>query len=215
MEFSFDFTCYNEDIIIIGQKGSGKTYLANELLKGFKNLNCIVYDFNFQFHSSNAVVLHNLNEVWTLYDNQHGGNFIFQPFDKSENTFNAYCKGIFDRGNCIAMIDETHQYVSKMRILKPYNDLILSGRPRGVSVISISSRCQNLPNNALTNSRHIFCFKLNLESDVQFLESWLGAQAWELLPPEQRKKNLDAPQIPEHSFYYRDTTKGTGIIGKV
>ena len=113
------------------------------------------------------------------------------------------------------MIDEAHMFVSKMRILKAYNNLILSGRPRGISVISISSRPANLPNNALTNARHSFAFRLNLESDVKFLESWLGSQAWELLPPDQRKKNLDAPQIEEHSFYYRDTLAPSGVIGKV
>ena len=115
----------------------------------------------------------------------------------------------------VAIIDETHQYVSKMGICKPYNDLILSGRPRGISVISISSRPANLPNNALTNARHIFAFRLNLQSDVEFLQSWLGDQAWELLPKEQRKKNLDAPELPEHSFYYRDTEKGAGMVGKI
>ena len=38
------------------------------------------------------------------------------------------------------MIDEVHAYVTKQKILKEYNDLILSGRPRGISVISISTR---------------------------------------------------------------------------
>ena len=29
----FNFTAYNEDIAILGSKGSGKSYLANELLQ--------------------------------------------------------------------------------------------------------------------------------------------------------------------------------------
>ena len=72
-----------------------------------------------------------------------------------------------------------------------------------------------MPNNALTNARHIFAFKLNLESDVEFLQSWLGNGAWQLLPPDQRKKNKEMPQIEEHAFYYRDTLKDTGEIGKI
>lgn len=215
MSLEFNFTAYNEDIVIIGMKGSGKTYLANKMLQGFKNLNVVVYDFNFQFFDSHAVVIHTLEDLFSLYEQQKGGHFIFQPFDKSEQMFTKFCEWVFNRGNCVCMIDEVHQYVSKQRILKAYNDLILSGRPRGISVISISSRPQNLPNNALTNAKHIFAFKLNLESDIVFLESWLGAQAWELLPQEQRKKNQQADMIPEHSFYYRDTTKGAGVIGKI
>ena len=82
-------------------------------------------------------------------------------------------------------------------------------------MISISSRPANLSNNALTNARHIFAFRLNLQSDVEFLQSWLGDQAWELLPKEQRKKNLDAPELEQFSFYYRDTQKGAGMVGKI
>ena len=210
----WNFTCYNEDCVIVGMKGSGKSYLSNSILRGLRSINVIVYDYNHQFHDSRAVVSHDLTEVFKIYDEMKG-HIIFQPFDKSENTFKRFCAEIFRRSNVVAMIDETHVYVSKQKILKEYNNLILSGRPRGISVISISSRPQNLPNNALTNARHIFAFRLNLESDVKFLESWLGSQAWELLPPDQRKKNLDAPQIEEHSFYYRDTLAPSGVIGKV
>ena len=212
--FDFEFTCFNEDCVIIGMKGSGKSYLANEILRGLKNIPVIVYDFNSQFHDSHAVVLHDITEVFKVFDAGQK-HIIFQPFNKNEETFTKYCDGIFKRSNVVAMIDETHVYVSKMRILKSYNNLILSGRPRGISVISISSRPANLPNNALTNARHIFAFKLNLESDIKFLESWLGDQAWELLPQAQRKKNQQAPELPEHSFYYRDTLAPSGIVGKI
>jgi DNA helicase HerA-like ATPase len=214
MSLDLNFTAYNEDMVIVGMKGSGKSYLANEILRGLKNIPVIVYDFNSQFHDSHAVVLHEIKEVFTVFDAGQK-HIIFQPFNKNEETFVKYCDEIFKRSNVVAMIDETHVYVSKQKILKSYNNLILSGRPRGISVISISSRPANLPNNALTNARHIFAFKLNLESDIIFLESWLGSQAWELLPQAQRKKNQDAPELPEHSFYYRDTLAPSGVVGKI
>jgi len=211
----FNFTAYNEDIVIVGMKGSGKSYLANELMRGLKGINCIVYDFNHQFHDARAVVSHTIPELFTLYQKLHGGHFIFQPYDKSEKTFLDFCANVFQLNNLCVLIDECHQYVNKFKILKPYNDLILSGRPRGISVISISSRPANLPNNTLTNARHIFAFKLNLESDVKFLESWLGSQAWQLLPVNQRKKNIELPEIEQHSFFYRDTLQSGGVIGKL
>ena len=210
----WNFTCYNEDCVIVGMKGSGKSYLANSILRGLRSINVIVYDYNHQFHDSRAVVSHDLTEVFKIYD-ELKGHIIFAPFDKSENTFKRFCAEIFRRSNVVTLIDETHVYVSKQKILKAYNNLILSGRPRGISVISISSRPANLPNNALTNARHIFAFKLNLESDIIFLESWLGSQAWELLPQAQRKKNQQAPELPEHSFYYRDTLAPSGVVGKI
>ena len=79
------------------------------------------------------------------------------------------------------MIDEVHAYVTKQKIIKEYNDLILSGRPRGISVISISTRPASLPNNVLTNAKHVFTFRLNIESDVKFLEGWLGSEVWQVV----------------------------------
>ena len=60
----WDFTAYNEDCVIVGMKGSGKTYLANEILRGLSNVNVIVYDFNWQFSESRAVVIHNIDELF-------------------------------------------------------------------------------------------------------------------------------------------------------
>jgi len=214
MSLEWNFLAYNEDCVIVGKKGSGKTYLANEILRALSNVRIIVYDFQWSFHDTRGVVVHNIQEVFKVFDAGQK-HIIFQPYDKTETVFVQYCEGIFARSNVVALIDEAHVHVSKMKILKAYNNLILSGRPRGISVISISSRPANLPNNALTNSRHIFAFKLNLESDIKFLQSWLGDQAWELLPKEQRKKNIEMDEIPEHSFYYRDTETGTGMIAKI
>ena len=57
----FEFTCFNEDIIIVGMKGGGKTYLANEILHGLTNIPVIVFDFNWGFHDSRAVVVDDIS----------------------------------------------------------------------------------------------------------------------------------------------------------
>ena len=49
---NFSFVAYNEDICIVGAKGSGKSYLANTLLQSFHGINVWVWDLNHQFHDS-------------------------------------------------------------------------------------------------------------------------------------------------------------------
>ena len=65
---SFDFEPYDQDITILGAKSSGKSYLANILMKGLHGVNVWVYDFNSQFHSSKAIVFHDLTKMLELYD---------------------------------------------------------------------------------------------------------------------------------------------------
>ena len=174
----FNFVPYNEDIVITGSKGSGKSYLANTLLQNLHGVNVFVWDFNHQMHDSRAIVVHHLDEMIEMFDEVKRGKYILQDFNKEENQFRKFCKYAFSKGNVVVMIDEVHAYVTKQKIIKEYNDLILSGRPRGISVISISTRPASLPNNVLTNGKHVFTFRLNIESDVKFLEGWLGSEVY-------------------------------------
>ena len=212
---NFDFVAYDQDICILGSKGSGKSYLANQILKGLNGIHVWVYDFNHQFHSSRAIVFNDLTKMLEVSDSAKRGHYILQPHDNSENTFRRFCEEGFKRGNLVLMMDEAHSFLTKQKQLKEFNNIILSGRPRGISCITISSRPASLPNNVLTNAKHVFSFKLNLESDVKFLEGFLGSDVWILMPPDKRSKLKDQPTLPEHTFFYRDMDTDRGVIGKV
>ena len=216
-ELDFDFVAYDQDICILGSKGSGKSYLANSIMKGLRGISVWVYDFNFQFHSSRAMVFNDINKMLEVYDstNPKRGHYILQAHDNSENTFKRFCSEGFKRGNLVLIMDEAHSFLTKQKQLKEFNNIILSGRPRGIPCITLSSRPASLPNNVLTNAKHVFAFKLNLESDVKFLEGFLGSDVWILLPPDKRQKRKDEAQLPEHTFFYRDMDKSQGMIGKV
>lgn len=214
-KLNFRFQAFNEDIVICGAKNSGKSFLANELLKSFSNITCIVWDWNHQFHDSRAMLFHTLDDLLEVFDQVHKGRYILQPYDKSQEAFEDLCDAVFERGNCVLFLDELHNFTSKQSIIRPFQNLILSGRPRGVSVISISTRPASLPNSVLSNANHVFCFRLNIESDVKFLESWMGEEVWQLMPVDKRQKMKDAPVLPEHTFYYRNQSEPIGVVGKV
>jgi DNA helicase HerA-like ATPase len=156
-----------------------------------------------------------LNELLKVYDSAKRGHYILQAFDNSENTFRRFCEEGFKRGNLVLIMDEAHSFLTKQKQLKEFNNIILSGRPRGISCVTLSSRPASLPNNVLTNAKHVFAFKLNLESDVKFLEGYLGEDVWILMPKDKRHKLRDEAELPEHTFFYRDMDKDRGVIGKV
>ncbi len=214
-QLNFSFVCFNEDICIVGSKGSGKSYLANTILKSLNGITCMVYDYNFQFSDSRSILVHSVDEMFELYDHAGHGHYILQPFDNSVETFKKFCNGIFKRGNIVAFMDEAHGFTSKQGRLKEFDNIILSGRPRGISAITISTRPSSLPNNVLTNAKHVFAFRLNLESDARYLESWMGSEIWKLMPKDKRIKLHDAPELEPYSFYYRNMDEPTGRISKV
>ena len=214
-QLNFEFEAYDQDICIVGAKGSGKSYLANVLLKSLNGISVWVYDFNTQFHSSKAMVFHDLSEMLKVYDSAKRGHYILQPHDNSENTFRRFCAEGFKRGNLVLIMDEIHTWLTKQKQNKEFNRIILSGRPRGISCVSISSRPASCPNNVLSNAKHVFAFKLNLESDLKFLEGYLGHDIWIVMPKDKRHRLKEEAELEEHTFFYRDMDKDHGVIGKV
>jgi len=214
-QLNFNFIAYDEKIVIVGASGSGKTYLANEIMKGLNGISVWVFDPNYQFHSSRAMVFHDLSEMLKVYDSAKKGHYILQPHDSSEHTFRRFNAEAFKRGNLVLIEDEIHNWLSKQKVLKEFNQVILSGRPRGISVISISSRPASCPNHILSNVKHVFAFKLNLESDVKFLEGYLGNDVWILMPPDKRARLKDEPALEKYTFFYRDLDLDHGVLGKV
>jgi len=214
-QLNFNFIAYEEKIVIVGASGSGKTYLANQIMKGLNGITVWVFDPNYQFHSSRAMVFNDLDEMLKVYDSAKRGHYILQPHDSSEYTFRRFNAEAFKRGNITLIEDEIHNWLTKQKVLKEFNQVILSGRPRGISVISISSRPASCPNHILSNVKHVFAFKLNLESDVKFLEGYLGNDVWILMPPDKRARLKDEPALEEHTFFYRDMDLDHGVLGKV
>ena len=70
----FDFVAYDQDIFILGSKGSGKSYLANQIMKSLNGISVWVYDFNYEFHSSKAILCHDLDELLKIYDSAKRGH---------------------------------------------------------------------------------------------------------------------------------------------
>jgi len=114
-QLDFRFEAYDQDICIVGAKGSGKSYLANVLLKSLNGISVWVYDFNSQFHSSRAMVFHDLSEMLEVYDSAKRGHYILQPHMNDENTFRRFCAEGFKRGNLVLIMDEIHTWLTKQK----------------------------------------------------------------------------------------------------
>ena len=89
----FNFTAYNEDIAILGSKGSGKSYLANELLQNLHGINVYVWDFNHQFHDSRSILFHDLADMTKTIEEagNHTIHCILQDYNKEEQQFRKFC----------------------------------------------------------------------------------------------------------------------------
>lgn len=202
MPIKFNWDLHQENIVILGMQGSGKTTLGNQLLDKIPTApRIIISPAN---RSSWERYGHPTDKIQDL---RHGAFLWTGPNDK--DTFDRICDKIYNSiPNCLLVIDDLQEYVSKQKIPECFNRLIQSGRNRGISNLWLSPAPNLISNYVLQSAKHVFAFKMNLESQIEWLErNYLGSDAWLLLPKERRKKkpNLypDMEVLPQFAYLYR------------
>lgn len=208
----FNYEPYEHNIVVTGMVGTGKTERARKILKlkSMQNIAYVIWDHGNKFSDLDGKIIRDLKELETC----PRGKYIIQLKDKSSENFFKCCSIIDKRAkdgsfsNVVFVVDELHQHVSKNSKPPELISIVLSDRNFGVSGIYISTNAGNIPTFILENCTHIFSYKLNIESSVEWMESYIGHEAWLLLSPDMRKKYKDDNRvIKEHSFIYRDIRK--------
>jgi len=204
-QIDFQYSPFQDDILIVGGKGEGKTEKAKEILTTIPQIPKWIWDYSKRFQGYGILV----DKVEDL----KYGSYVIQPKDLSlENYVRFLNKANFEIGdgvkNLVVVTDELHQYVTKQDIMKPLYHLVLSGRNKGISSIFITTRTHSVPNYILSNIEHLFALPLKLQSDIEWLTEYIGLEAWLLLPKDKRKKGFfDSPEdidsLPKYSFIYR------------
>ena len=210
-DIKINYSPFEDDIIIVGGKGRGKTHRGKIVLSGISNLPYIAYDYN-HIMTGFGKIVHTVEEI------KLREQIIFQPIDRSYNTFTKFCNRIFygaqsgELENIVVLFDELHQYLTKQRICEEYNQIIMTARNYGVSGIHISTRPATLPNTTLSNANHCFAYGLSNLGDIVWLRDYIGEKAWLLLPRDKRKKLTEEKELTKHSCIYRNQLEPESFI---
>jgi hypothetical protein len=203
---------YEEDMLIAGKGGSGKTHLVMKGLMKAARYNCWVWDYRWQYDRlryEGFAITHDLPSL-------PYGRAVYQPRDKSVDAFDAFCAKAERWDNLVIVVEEAHRYAGKYKIRSDsFAAIVNAGRPHGVTWICITRRPQQLHNDILADADHVFVFEHDLPGDIKYLQTWVGAEVQMLLPPEQRTAFRDRPKLPEHSFVYKNLSTGEIQVGRL
>jgi len=199
---NFDWSPMQEDIGCFGKKGEGKTTRAKMILDTIPNTARIIWSpqrplDNFAGYGEPVEKIEDL----------HHGAYIWNGIYNKANFLN-FCNKVMEFQNLILVVDDCHEYVSKQFMPPEFETLVMSGRNRGISGIYISPFPAQVPNQILGNLTHIFNYKMNLLTQIEWVrDNFFGDEAWLLLPKDKRNKfytgENDIESIPEHGYLYR------------
>lgn len=217
-----DLDVFDHYNVVTGTTGSGKsTHVRENIVPFYNGVKLWILDPKFQFGNCGKIV-YSVNELQEDYQ------CVLQPDDQSESMFRKFCKRLLDTTNTHGIIDEIHLWLSKHKVIKEHYDLIMTKRNDGVTTTSISTDPSAIPNYILRTVTHVWSFRYNLESDIDWLKKYIGDKAWFLLPPDKRdaidtkiplydnpKETItfkDMPLLNEYGFVYRDLRRADSAI---
>lgn len=205
MPIKFNYSPFEEDILITGKKGTGKTDRAQKILGEISTLPYWVFDYQRTKFTNFGKVCKEIEEL------EPNVQCVFQPRLISVEIFKEFCNRIHfevaeKKGNLVYVIDELHEFIRhKQQMFPELQTIVQSDRNKGVSGVFISTIHTNVPSWIITNATHFFAYKLNLSSHIDWLEDNVGEEAWLLFPPDKRKKMQTDPRILKlHGFVYRN-----------
>lgn len=160
---------------VFGQTGSGKTTLAQALLQ----------------HRDYVVVCDPKRRIsWPGYvqvdfrtllkiDPVKFPKIIYRPTfeeiqDNKGATINAFFRWVFERGNCTLYVDELSLIARGDDYPRFYGVCLQQGRESEVEVISGSQRPMFIPQIAMSEAEHLYCFYLKLIQDRNKIEQLAG-----------------------------------------
>jgi len=161
-------------ILILGQRGSGKSYLAKNLISEIKRL--IIYDTLGEYNT--GISLENLEEFKQFFLKVYQGNFkiCYQPINPAID-FDIICDIVFECGELTYLVEEIDTFSSAQGISDAFANIIQKGRHKNITLIGVSQRPFGIPRLITSQAKTIYSFIHREPRDLEYLKAFIGDEA--------------------------------------
>lgn len=181
----------SERAVFVGQTGSGKTTLARVLLRSRPWV--VVLDVKGTLGWKEYKLVRTLRQLPERP--QDAPRVIYRPTHaelRSDAVMDALAWWVYERGNTTLYIDELYGYLEPFggAVAPGLHACLTRGRERGVEVWCATQRPYRIPLSVLSESEHVYVFRLKVREDRKRVEEVTGID-----------ETLIA-RLPKHHFYY-------------
>jgi len=140
----------DEIVTIAGQRGTGKTYLAKQILQQFSRV--VVYDPVGEYDPSISYV----------------------PATDSPEEFESFMTKVWNMGNVVVVVDEAERFLRNNGVILEYTHKVINtGRHRNIGLILVTRRLAELHKTPFGLSACVILFRLFLPNDIKYISEFL------------------------------------------
>jgi len=187
-------------IIIIGKRGSGKSFLANKLIDREPRL--VVYDTMSEYKNGVVFGTENYNDLLLFWKNVYRGRFklIYRPL-KPDAEIERICELVYKLGGCCFLVEEIDCYCSSNQISDNFAAIIQRGRHKNITLIGVTQRPFGINRLLTAMAKEVYVFNTNEPRDREYLRTLLG---------QEIEQKLDALEQYQY-VHWKDGREGLEI----
>lgn len=192
-------------ILVMGQRGCGKSYLARGLQKMWPRR--IIIDSLFEYGPEDGHLVSNFQDFsnYLVERKSDGRDFVliyqFEPESTvSEVEFEQLVRCSYYFGNVQLVIEEVQLYSTPHSLPQWLKTALLTGRHQNLSMMFTSQRPGEIHKTIISQCAHIFVGKIVEGNDLRYVSYFLGKDFERL------------PSLPDRKFLYRDET---GLVKEI
>ncbi len=161
-------------ILILGQRGSGKSYLAKSMLKEYNRY--LVYDTLGEYEQ--GVFFNKLDDLKEFWLKVYQDNFrlIYQPTIPRAD-FDEVCDLVYACGDMLFLVEEIDSFCSAQDISLPFANITQRGRHKDITLIGVSQRPFGINRLITSQAKEVYSFLHREPRDVEYLKFFIGSEA--------------------------------------
>jgi len=162
-------------ILIIGKRGSGKSYLAQRMIARDRRL--LIYDINAEYTGGVVFGTETQEKFKLFWLGTYKANFrlIYQPIQpKKELIYLAQL--VFALGNLTFVVEEIDSICTAYDLPETFSKIIARGRHRNITLIGVTPAPFGIHRDLTRQAKEIYVFNTKEPRDRDYLRNLLGQE---------------------------------------
>lgn len=162
-------------IVIIGKRGSGKSYLARKLIEREPRL--LIFDTMSEYNEGVMFETEELQQFKAFWKHVYRRPFrlIYRPL-MPEKEIEVIAELVFLLGNMTFVVEEVDCYCTPYQISDAFAHIIQRGRHKNITLIGVTQRPYGIHRLLTSQAKELYIFSTSEPRDRDYLKSLLGQE---------------------------------------